>query len=64
MDTRGRQHRAHTEDQGALRGRIRIKAAGGIRTLEEFMKLAEMGVERMGVNMQSAVEIVQALAER
>jgi deoxyribose-phosphate aldolase len=44
--------------------RIRIKAAGGIRTLEEFMKLAEMGVERMGINMQSAVEIVQALAER
>ena len=44
--------------------RIRIKAAGGIRTLEEFMKLAEMGVERMGINMQSAVEIVQALADR
>ena len=28
------------------------------------MKLAEMGVERMGINMQSAVEIVQALADR
>ncbi len=41
--------------------RIRIKAAGGIRTLEEFMKLAEMGVERMGINMRSAIEIVRAL---
>ncbi|MDE7319185.1 MAG: deoxyribose-phosphate aldolase [Lachnospiraceae bacterium] len=44
--------------------RIRIKAAGGIRTLDDFMKLAEMGVERMGINMKSAVEIVQALAEK
>ncbi len=44
--------------------RIRIKAAGGIRTVDDFMKLAEMGVERMGINMKSAVEIVQALAEK
>lgn len=41
--------------------RIRIKAAGGIRTLEDFQKLADMGVERMGINMRSAIEIVRAL---
>lgn len=41
--------------------RIKIKAAGGIRTLAEFMELADMGVERMGINTKSAIEIVHAL---
>ena len=43
------------------RGRIHVKAAGGIRTAEEFMALYDIGVERMGINAVSAIEIVQAL---
>lgn len=40
---------------------IKVKAAGGIRTLDEFMELADMGVERMGINTKSAIDIVHAL---
>jgi deoxyribose-phosphate aldolase len=40
------------------RGRIKIKAAGGIRTREEFEELAAYGVERFGINLKSALEIV------
>ncbi|MCI9023765.1 MAG: deoxyribose-phosphate aldolase [Dorea sp.] len=39
---------------------IKIKAAGGIRTQEEFLALYEMGVERMGINTRSALEIVRS----
>ena len=39
--------------------RIKIKAAGGVRTREDFDKLVEIGVERMGINTKSAVEIVK-----
>jgi len=42
---------------------IKIKAAGGIRTPEDFMRLAEMGVERMGINTASALEIVKYYRE-
>jgi deoxyribose-phosphate aldolase len=40
--------------------RIKVKAAGGIRTRGEFLALVEMGVERMGINVRSAVEIVES----
>jgi len=40
---------------------IKVKVAGGIRTREEFLTLYRMGVERMGINTQSAIEIVQSL---
>lgn len=40
---------------------IKVKAAGGIRTKEEFLALRAMGVERMGINTQSAIEIVKSL---
>ena len=40
---------------------IKIKAAGGIRTQEEFLALYDMGVERMGINTQSALQIVESL---
>lgn len=43
--------------------RIKIKAAGGIRTLDEFLELADMGVERMGINTESAIKIVHALEQ-
>jgi len=39
--------------------RIKIKAAGGIRTPEEFIALCEMGVERFGINTKSALEIIE-----
>ena len=42
---------------------IKVKVAGGIRTLEDFTTLVDMGVERMGINTQSAVEIVNALED-
>ncbi len=40
---------------------LKIKAAGGIRTLDDFMELYNMGVERMGINTQSAINIIHAL---
>jgi len=42
------------------KGHIKVKAAGGIRTLEEFEKLRELGVDRFGINLISALEIVEA----
>ena len=39
---------------------IKIKAAGGIRTKEEFLKLYEIGVNRYGINIKSAIEIVES----
>ena len=42
-------------------GRVKVKAAGGIRTKEDFLTLYDMGVQRMGINVKSAMEIVEAL---
>lgn len=39
---------------------VKIKAAGGIRTKEDYLQLHEIGVERFGINTQSAIEIVKA----
>ena len=41
---------------------VKIKAAGGIRTPEQFLHLCNMGVERFGINTKSAIEIVEYLA--
>lgn len=41
-------------------GKIKVKAAGGIRTREEFDTLLDMGVERFGINTKSALEIVSS----
>ncbi|MEA4895581.1 MAG: deoxyribose-phosphate aldolase [Oscillospiraceae bacterium] len=38
---------------------VKIKAAGGIRTREEFDRLYDIGVERFGINTQSAIEILK-----
>lgn len=43
-----------------LGGRCKVKAAGGIRTREEFLTLCDMGVERFGINTVSALEIVKS----
>jgi deoxyribose-phosphate aldolase len=42
------------------RGKIKVKAAGGIRTREEFEELAAAGIERFGINLQTALEIVSS----
>lgn len=42
------------------RGKIKIKAAGGIRTRDEFEQLYQLGVERFGINIKSALEIVES----
>lgn len=41
-------------------GKIKVKAAGGIRTREEFDQLYRLGVERFGINTKSALEIVES----
>jgi len=46
--------------KGILGSRLKVKAAGGIRTREEFDALLALGVERFGINTKSAVEIVES----
>lgn len=38
---------------------VKIKAAGGIRTRDEFLQLLDIGVERFGINTKSAIDIVK-----
>ena len=40
------------------KGFIKVKAAGGIRTPDEFKRLRELGVDRFGANLKSALELV------
>lgn len=40
--------------------RVKVKAAGGIRTREDFLRLYDLGVERFGINTASAIEIVHS----
>ncbi len=42
------------------RGRIQVKAAGGIRTRDDFDALLALGVERFGINIASALQIVES----
>jgi len=42
------------------RDKIQVKAAGGIRTREEFDALTALGVERFGINTASALAIVES----
>lgn len=49
---------AHIKD--LTRGKVKVKAAGGIRTREEFDKLLSLGVERFGINLMSALSIVES----
>lgn len=46
-----------------VKDRIKVKAAGGIRTPREFDALLALGVDRFGINAQSAVEIVRHYEE-
>jgi len=42
------------------RGKIKVKASGGIRTREEFEELVNYGIERFGINLKTALEIVSS----
>jgi len=46
-----------------VKDRIKVKAAGGIRTPQEFDALLALGVDRFGINAQSAVAIVRYYEE-
>ena len=41
-------------------GKIKLKAAGGIRTQEEFLYLESIGIDRYGINLNTAIELVSA----
>ena len=43
---------------------IAIKASGGIRTLEEFEELCDIGVKRFGINTMSAINIINEIQEK
>ena len=42
-------------------GRIKVKAAGGIRSVDTLVKMHRMGVARFGINLKTSVEIVRAV---
>ncbi|MGA2477827.1 MAG: deoxyribose-phosphate aldolase [Spirochaetia bacterium] len=41
---------------------IKVKAAGGIRSLDTLLAMYRMGVARFGINLNSSIEIVRAVA--
>jgi deoxyribose-phosphate aldolase len=43
----------------SVRGRVGIKAAGGIRDLDMLLRMYALGARRFGINVQAAVEIVR-----
>ena len=40
---------------------IKIKASGGIKHLDDLMKLKEAGAERFGIGIESAINIIKEL---
>jgi deoxyribose-phosphate aldolase len=42
------------------KGRMKVKASGGIRTREEFEELVNYGIERFGINLKTSMEIVSS----
>ena len=42
----------------AAEGRCKIKGAGGIRDREEFLRLIEMGIDRMGIGYKSTAKVL------
>ncbi|HEX3027338.1 MAG TPA: deoxyribose-phosphate aldolase [Clostridia bacterium] len=49
---------------GVLKGRIKIKAAGGIRKIETVEQMTDLGVSRFGVGSASAIKLIQAFNDR
>ena len=48
----------------ALKGRAKIKASGGIRTLETVDAMLDLGVARFGIGMNSAIKLFEAANNR
>ncbi len=44
--------------------RVKIKASGGIRSLDDLLALYQAGARRFGVNLKSGVEIVEQCLQR
>jgi deoxyribose-phosphate aldolase len=45
-------------------GKIKVKASGGIRKKDEFERLLDMGIDRFGINLKTALEIVSSYPEQ
>lgn len=45
-------------------GKIKLKAAGGIRDVDSICKMHEMGVSRFGVGVKSGIEIMKEIYSR
>ena len=45
-----------------VRGRVAIKASGGIRSLETIREMVALGVTRFGINTRTAVDLVRECA--
>ncbi|MDD2956301.1 MAG: deoxyribose-phosphate aldolase [Oscillospiraceae bacterium] len=48
----------------AIRGRVQMKASGGIRTLETVDRMIDLGVTRFGVSYKSGLAIMEAADNR
>lgn len=48
----------------ACKGRVKIKAAGGIRTVDTVERMIDLGVDRFGVGLESAVKIIEEANKR
>ena len=44
----------------AAGGRVKVKGSGGIRTREHFLKLIDMGIDRMGVGYRSTPVVLNS----
>ena len=48
----------------AVNGRAKIKASGGIRTIETVDAMLDLGVERFGVGLASGIKLIEAADNR
>ena len=48
----------------AVKGRAKIKASGGIRTIETVDAMLDLGVERFGVGLASGIKLIEAADNR
>lgn len=48
----------------AVRGRVKMKASGGIRTIETVDRMIDLGVTRFGVSYKSGLAIMEAADNR
>ena len=46
------------------KGKVKVKASGGIRTKDEFEELVQYGIERFGINLKTALEIVSSYSKK